>query len=174
MPDLFISYSRRNLEFVQTLANTLAEHGKSPWFDQIKQPLEGVPPGSKWWEEITYGIENVDNFLFVASIQSITSPYCHAEIAHARQHAKRIVPVLYCDIRGEGDTWKAISDAIETIGDDSQLPNSVTSTMLNLKTLVRENWLELSAVQFVFFPTRSYFRNPMPTSFKHSTWIWHG
>jgi formylglycine-generating enzyme required for sulfatase activity len=151
MPDLFISYSRRNLEFVHALAKALAENGKPPWFDQIKQPLEGIPPGSKWWEEITYGIENADNFLFIASLQSITSPYCHAEIAHARQHAKRIVPVLYCGEHGEGDSWKAIDEAIETIGDDSQLPNSVTTATLNLKTLVRENWLDINAVQFVIF-----------------------
>lgn len=77
MPDVFISYSRRNLEFVQQLVAALKKSGKDPWFDQLKEPLTGIAAGAPWWEAIKYGIETVDNFLFVISPDSIGSPICH-------------------------------------------------------------------------------------------------
>lgn len=151
MPDIFISYSRSNLVFVQQLVQTLSQRGKNPWFDQIKEPLQGIPPGSRWWDEITYGIENADNFLLVISPQSIASPYCHAEIAHARQHDKRIVTLLYCGDMNEKAALEAIDEAIESIPDDTILPTSVTAEETHLRTLVRKNWLALSQIQYVSF-----------------------
>ncbi|MBZ0305494.1 MAG: SUMF1/EgtB/PvdO family nonheme iron enzyme [Anaerolineae bacterium] len=151
MPDIFISYSRSNLVFVQQLVQTLSQRGKNPWFDQIKEPLQGIPPGSRWWDEITYGIENADNFLLVISPQSIASPYCHAEIAHARQHDKRIVTLLYCGDMDEKAALEALDEAIESIPDDSVLPTSVTAEETHLRMLVRKNWLALSQIQYVSF-----------------------
>lgn len=151
MPDVFISYSRRNLEFVQQLVDALKKCGKDPWFDQLKEPLSGIAAGAPWWKEIQYGIENVDNFLFVIGPNSISSPYCHAEINYARERGKRLVPVLYCGWIGEGETRKAIDAAIEAIPDDEQVPDSVTSSILNLKKLVRQNWLAISEIQYVVF-----------------------
>jgi hypothetical protein len=89
MVDAFISYSRRNLDFVHELDVALTDCGKTTWFDQKKEPLEGLPPASKWWDEIRYGIEAADNFLLILSPASIASPYCNAEIAHALHHEKR-------------------------------------------------------------------------------------
>jgi hypothetical protein len=40
---------------VERLADALAAQGKEVWFDQVKEPLQGVSPGSRWWEEIKYG-----------------------------------------------------------------------------------------------------------------------
>src|SRR5687768_8427361 len=103
MPDVFISYSRRNLEFVHQLVEALKKSGKDPWFDQLKEPLSGIVAGASWWKQIQNGIENVDNFLFVVSPNSISSPYCHAEISYARERGKRLVPVLHCSWIGEGE-----------------------------------------------------------------------
>ncbi|MBL8161773.1 MAG: SUMF1/EgtB/PvdO family nonheme iron enzyme [Anaerolineae bacterium] len=151
MLDVFVSYSRRNLGFVQLLVNALKKGNKALWFDQIKEPLEGIAPGTRFWEEIAYGIENSDNFLFVATPQSVASAYCHAEIAHARYHLRRIVMVLYCGENGEGDTWRDIDAAIKAIPDDSELPRNIMSPVLSLKMLASENWLELSKIQYVMF-----------------------
>ncbi len=151
MPDTFISYSRRNLEFVEKLTEALAAHGKDVWFDQLKEPLQGIPPSSKWWDEIKYGIEAAGNFLFVGSPESIASPYCNAEIAHALQHEKRIVPIMYCGEIGEADTWKAINAAIDNIPEDSELPSSVSADVANLRSLTRRNWLKITEIQLVPF-----------------------
>ena len=151
MPDVFISYSRQNLEFVHQLVDALKERGKDPWFDQLKEPLSGIAAGAPWWKQIQDGIESVDNFLFVITPNSIRSPYCHAEINYAREHGKRLVPVLYCGWIGEGETRKAIDAAIEAIPDSEEIPGSVTSSILNLKKLVRANWLAISEIQYVIF-----------------------
>ena len=44
MTDVFMSYSRRNLEFVLKLADALKTHGKEVWFDRTKEPLKGLRP----------------------------------------------------------------------------------------------------------------------------------
>jgi len=151
MPDVFISYSRQNLEFVYQLVAALEKNGKAPWFDQLKEPLSGIAAGAPWWEQIKSGIENADNFLFVITPNSISSPYCHAEVNYAREHGKRLVPVLYCGWIGEGETRKAIDTSIEAIPDYEEIPNTVTAGILNLKKLVRANWLAISEIQYVVF-----------------------
>jgi hypothetical protein len=151
MPDIFISYSRRNKPFVLELVEALKNRGKDSWLDLVKEPLQGIPHGSKWWDEIKYAIENVDNFLFVISPEAIASPYCHAEIAYARNHDKRIVTVLYCAQNDEISTLQAIDAAIEAIPDDTRLPDTVTAEVTHLRTLVRRNWLVLSGIQYVVF-----------------------
>ncbi|MEZ4669270.1 MAG: SUMF1/EgtB/PvdO family nonheme iron enzyme [Anaerolineae bacterium] len=150
-PHVFISYSRRNLDFVQQLVHALKQKGKDPWFDQLKEPLSGIAAGAPWWKQIQTGIEEVDNFLFVISPDSISSPYCHAEINYAREHGKRLVPLLYCGDVGKSETYKAIDAAIEAIPDDEEMPDSVISTIRNLKNLARENWGKISDIQFVAF-----------------------
>lgn len=157
MTDVFISYSRRNLAFVQQLDAALTAQGKTCWFDQKKEPLEGIPPGSKWWDEIKHGIETADNFLFIISPASIASPYCNAEIAHAIHHEKRIVTVLYHGPAGEADTLRAVDTAIDAIPDHSELPPSVSAAITNLRSLTRRNWLEISKVQYVTFSDNGTF-----------------
>ncbi|HEX3052147.1 MAG TPA: SUMF1/EgtB/PvdO family nonheme iron enzyme [Aggregatilineaceae bacterium] len=151
MVDVFISYSRRNLEFVHKLDTALSACGKASWFDQKKDPLEGLLPGSKWWDEIKHGIESADNFLLIISPESIASPYCNAEIAHAIQHEKRLLTVLYCGNRREADNLKAVDAAIDAIPEESELPTTVSATINNLRSLTRRNWLEISRVQYVKF-----------------------
>jgi hypothetical protein len=149
--DVFISYSRRNLAYVEMLAEALQQLDKDVWFDQIRQPLRGIPPGSKWWNEVKYGIQSADNFLFIISPNSITSPYCHAEIGHALHVDKRIVTVLYCGEQSEADTLHAIGQAIEEIPAGAQLPSSVSASDSNVRSLARRNWLEISQVHYVVF-----------------------
>ena len=144
--DTFISYSRENLDFVRRLAELLTQNDKRPWFDQ-----DSIPFGSKWWDEITQGIENTHNFLFVVSPESLVSPYCHAEIAHALNHDKRIVTILYVGSRTEEDCLNAIDLAIDAIPDNDTLPASASSEAVALREIARTHWIELSAIQYVRF-----------------------
>ncbi len=161
MADVFVSYSRKDLEFVQQLVDGLKLSGKNPWFDQLKEPLSGIAAGAPWWEQIKIGIESVDNFLFVITPNAISSPYCQAEISYARAHGKRLVPVLYCGLIGEGETRKAIDASIEAIADDEEIPNTVTAGILNLKKLVRANWLAISEIQYVTFASSIAFEQSL-------------
>lgn len=151
MTDVFISYSRRNLALIEQIDAALTERGKQVWFDKKKEPLEGIPPGSKWWDEIKHGIDDADNFLFVISPESVVSPYCNAEIAFALQQQKRIVTAFYLADKSEIATRQAIDTAIDAIGGEQVLPPVVSAPVSNLRLLTRQNWLVLSEVQYASF-----------------------
>ena len=89
MPDVFISYSRRDVEFVRELYAALAAHDKDIWAD-----WEDIPITAEWLLEVYRGIESSDNFLFVITPDSLASDVCAQELTHAVEKNKRLVPVL--------------------------------------------------------------------------------
>ncbi|HXM70526.1 MAG TPA: toll/interleukin-1 receptor domain-containing protein, partial [Thermoanaerobaculia bacterium] len=89
MPDVFVSYSRRDSEFVRRLAESVSERGKEVWVD-----TEGIADGEVFPEAIKRAIEQSDAFLFVITPASVQSAYCENEVDYAREMQKRIVPVL--------------------------------------------------------------------------------
>ncbi|WP_291725920.1 toll/interleukin-1 receptor domain-containing protein [Bernardetia sp.] len=86
--EVFISYSRTDGDFARWLNEELQLNGRTTWFDQ-----ECIPAGSDFGEEIRNGIETSDNFLFIISPASISSPYCKDEVLHALEMGKRIILV---------------------------------------------------------------------------------
>ncbi len=89
MADVFISYSRDDLEFVRRLHDGLVERGKDVWID-----FEDIPLTAEWRAEVFDGIESSDNFLFVITPDSLGSEVCTEELDHAVEQHKRLVPVL--------------------------------------------------------------------------------
>jgi WD40 repeat protein len=89
MSDVFVSYSRRDSEFVRRMADSIAARGKEVWLD-----TEGIADGEVFPEAIKRAIESSDAFLFVITPDSVGSAYCDHEVEYARQMQKRIVPVL--------------------------------------------------------------------------------
>lgn len=90
--DVFISYSRRDGEFVRRLYQALTERGRSCWVD-----WEGIPPSAKWMEELEAAIASSQGFLFVISPDSIDSEVCRQELEHAASLKKRIIPLVASD-----------------------------------------------------------------------------
>ena len=88
--DVFISYSRKDSDFVRKLNEVLQIQNKKTWFDQ-----ESIASGVDFQREIYKGIESSNNFLFIISPSSIESPYCASEVEYAKKLNKRIVTVLY-------------------------------------------------------------------------------
>ncbi|HEY9887833.1 MAG TPA: TIR domain-containing protein [Candidatus Obscuribacterales bacterium] len=91
--NVFISYSRRNKEFVQELHSALESTGREVWVD-----WENIPVAVDWWQEIQLGIELADTFVFVLSPDSVASQVCGQEIEEALKHNKRLVPVICQDV----------------------------------------------------------------------------
>ena len=89
MADVFVSYSRRDSEFVRRLAESVVARGKEVWVD-----TEGIADGEVFPEAIKRAIEQSDAFLFVITPASVASAYCEHEVEYARELQKRIVPVL--------------------------------------------------------------------------------
>lgn len=82
MTRLFISYSRRDKDFVKVLVEMLREDllpepEHSTWYDGR---LNG---GQHWWREILRQIARSDIFLFMLSEESLRSEYCKAELQEA-------------------------------------------------------------------------------------------
>ena len=89
MADLFISYSRKDREFVLRLNQALEKRDYDVWVD-----LEDIPPTADWMEEVRSGIEGADAYVFVISPDSIVSKICRQELSHAVEHNKRLVPLV--------------------------------------------------------------------------------
>lgn len=92
--DVFISYSRADSDFARKLNDTLQIQNKTTWFDQ-----ESIASGTDFEQEIYKGIESANNFLFIISPDSINLPKSKAEAEYALSLNKRIVTVLYREIK---------------------------------------------------------------------------
>ena len=89
--ELFISYSRADLEQVQTLVDILREGAHNPWFDQK------LLVGQDWKEELGRAIDKSDAFVYALSINSVDSEWCQWEFARAVKKGKPIIPVRVSD-----------------------------------------------------------------------------
>jgi WD40 repeat protein len=95
MTDLFISYSRNNIEFARQLVNSLLEQNythEDIWID-----WDDIPASADWWHEIEIGIESSDNFVFILSPDSLSSKVCADELAYAVSLNKRLIPIIYIE-----------------------------------------------------------------------------
>jgi hypothetical protein len=90
MAQVFISYSRKDKEFVQKLVDALVAGKREVWLDD-----RNIEPTAEWLKEIFQNIEGSDNFLFIISPDSVVSTYARKEIDHAALNNKRIVPIFY-------------------------------------------------------------------------------
>lgn len=89
MADVFVSYSRRDGEFVQRLVDGLVERGKDVWVD-----VAGIRDAEVFPAALRGAVEQSDAFVFVISPDSVASDYCEQEVEHATELNKRIVPLL--------------------------------------------------------------------------------
>jgi WD40 repeat protein len=93
--DAFISYSRRDKDFVRCLIEHLQTYNQAPWID-----WDDIPPLSEWRQEIRQGILSSSNFLFVLSPDSLASNECAKELECAVDSHKRLVPIVCRSIEG--------------------------------------------------------------------------
>ncbi|HLY25229.1 MAG TPA: toll/interleukin-1 receptor domain-containing protein, partial [Aggregatilineales bacterium] len=98
MTDVFLSYSRKDKVFVRRLFEGLKTTGRDAWVD-----WESIPYSVEWWMEICAGIEQADNFLFIVSQHSLASKICNDELAYARTHNKRIIPIIRQQVNVQKD-----------------------------------------------------------------------
>ncbi|MCY7275458.1 MAG: TIR domain-containing protein, partial [Phormidesmis sp. CAN_BIN44] len=95
-PEIFVSYCRRDKEFVRSLCDALQHYQRSPWVD-----WQDIPPSADWRQEIRTGILTAHTFLFVISPDSIVSKECLVELDYAIQHHKRLMPVVCQEVKAE-------------------------------------------------------------------------
>lgn len=86
---VFVSYSRRDLEFAKVVADRLEAAGIEVLIDE-----RNLPYGEKWKGELLNFIRACDTVLFIVSPHSIQSRWCAWEIEHTLEESKRLVPVV--------------------------------------------------------------------------------
>ncbi|NEP00833.1 MAG: TIR domain-containing protein [Symploca sp. SIO2E9] len=144
--DVFVSYSRADSDFARQLNDALQIQGKRTWFDQ-----ESIASGTDFQQEIYRGIESSDNFLFVISPSSISSPYCSGEVEYAQKLNKRIITILHRPVQikelhpglasvqwidfnqYEGDFYANFKELIRTL--DTDLDHLRSHTRLLLRAI---------------------------------------
>lgn len=87
---IFISYSRRDQEFVFKLANDLEARGGRVWLDQAD-----IRGGTQWRQSIANGIQQAKAFLLLISPDSMASEYVNIELEIAEDQGKPIFPLIY-------------------------------------------------------------------------------
>lgn len=86
--DIFISYSRHDIEIVRKITNFIQERGYSVWID-----LDGVECGDSFRSVIVNAIENSTIFIFFSSKYSNESRWINKEISIAGDENKFIIPI---------------------------------------------------------------------------------
>jgi len=87
---IFISYSRKDQEFVFKLANDLEARGGRVWLDQAD-----IRGGAQWRQSIANGIEQAKAFILLISPDSMASEYVNIELDIAEDQGKAIFPLIY-------------------------------------------------------------------------------
>lgn len=100
---IFISYSRRNTDFVRQLHGGIVARGRETWVD-----WEGIPPTADWMQEIHAAIDAAEAVAFVLSPDSIMSTVCLQELEYATAQNKRLIP-LVCQEVNPAETPPALA-----------------------------------------------------------------
>ena len=100
---VFISYSRKDIEFARLLHDQLAAANFQPMLDQTD-----IAPGEAWQDRLSKLILQADAFVFCVSPNSAASKICHWEVDESQRLAKRLVPVVV-DPVDTGDLPEAVN-----------------------------------------------------------------
>lgn len=129
MSDVFVSYSHKDSEFAQRLNSMLKSQNFEVWID-----WESIQAGKPFSNEIVKGIERAHSFIFIVNQHSLTSEICNQEIAHARLHNKRIIPLIRQKIDGDVEIRVKESWSEQEWGKQAE-----------------DNWVNLSHLNWLFF-----------------------
>jgi tetratricopeptide (TPR) repeat protein len=86
---VFVSYSRKDLGFVDRLDASLRARGIETLIDRA-----AIEVGENWFARLRDLIARAETVLFVLSPDSVQSPICREEVAFARKLGKRFIPVV--------------------------------------------------------------------------------
>jgi hypothetical protein len=89
METIFVSYSRRQLYFAESVALTLQSAGLDVWFD-----LQKLTPGIDWATTLQEGYSQCDRLVLIASRAALQSPYVQVEWETALRNGREVILVL--------------------------------------------------------------------------------
>lgn len=87
-PKIYISYSRKDSDFLDGLTQSLEARGINVLIDR-----RDLAFGEQWAQELLSFVRSADALIFLVSAASIASQWCNAELEEALKRQKRIFPV---------------------------------------------------------------------------------
>lgn len=87
--NVFVSYSRRNLDFANQIVALLEDEGYDPRIDR-----EDIEVTEKWLSRLSELISSSDTVVFVLTDEYLASKNCEWEIKEAIGKGKRLIPIL--------------------------------------------------------------------------------
>src|SRR5215204_4247290 len=88
--NIFISYSRRELGFVDDLVSRLEDESYHVWLD-----YRALIPGSPWNVQIDKGLKEADTVLLVVSKAALASEYVALEWQHFLKTKQRFILLIF-------------------------------------------------------------------------------
>ncbi|MBC7778804.1 MAG: toll/interleukin-1 receptor domain-containing protein [Proteobacteria bacterium] len=102
---VFVSYSRRDLEFAEQLAAALEALAYTVIIDR-----KGIHGAERWEARLGQMILEADTVVFVLTAASAVSEVCRWEVEQALERRKRIVPVLAAPLDHSSQPHEALRD----------------------------------------------------------------
>lgn len=90
MARVFVSYSRRDEEFVVRLARALEAQGI-----EVSRDVDDLLPAAEWAKQLEQMVSAADTVVFVISPDSVASQTCTWEISLVERLNKRLAPIVY-------------------------------------------------------------------------------
>lgn len=87
---IFISYSRHEITFVDSLSRAMEERGLRPWLD-----FRNMVPGRPWKEQIDEAIDAASTFLLIVSKDSMQSEAVAEEWQRALDNGCRVILLIF-------------------------------------------------------------------------------
>src|SRR6476620_11717763 len=137
MAQIFISYSRKDINFVRKLAGGLEKCGSEGWWD-----LTDLRGGDDWPRVIPAAIESSQYVIVVLSPNSAVSDWVEKEYTQALSLRKKIIPIMlansrvpfalntinYIDFTGE-DYAASLNNLLATLGYTGVMPVAPAATL---------------------------------------------
>jgi hypothetical protein len=89
MTQVFISYSRKDIEYVRILAKDLESSGLKAWYD-----ISDLEIGKRRAMEIQVAIQASQYFIVIISPNSIVSKWVEREFLYAENRKLKIIPLI--------------------------------------------------------------------------------
>ena len=114
---VFISYSRSDMDYIEKLEQRLLSEGFSVWRDNH------IQSGDAWWQVVKTNLKECAAMIVVMSDRAATSPWVLRETAIADFLNKPVFPLL---LSGDatGDAWSIYSFIHHTDVRDGNLPST--------------------------------------------------
>ena len=95
MTQVFISYSRKDISFINRLAADLKNAGIDVWYDVTR-----IAGGARWRTEIENALRNSQYVIVVLSPDSIVSEWVEREFLFSSNLKRKIIPLMYrlCEV----------------------------------------------------------------------------